>query len=196
MKFFQKGQFAMDYDDILDYFYIVINGSIKVFTYSPEKDKEQTFYILQSKDMFDVLTVLDGQPHEVYTKALEHTEVLELPIDKVREWLMTNPAFNKAFFPYIAKRMREIEELATDLSLHDTSTRLMKLLLKNIDKTVKNIPLIHNLSHEDIASMIGSVRQVVNRQLQELKKEGIIDIKRKKIAVNDLNKLLLKINSK
>jgi DNA-binding transcriptional regulator LsrR (DeoR family) len=72
----------------------------------------------------------------------------------------------------------------------------MKLLLKNIDKSVKNFPLIHNLSHEDIASMIGSVRQVVNRQLQELKKEGIINIRRKQIAVNDLNKLLLKISSK
>ncbi len=195
MRYFQRGSFAFDSDDTLKNFYIIIKGVIKVFQYNPENNKEQTLYLLKSQDFFDVLTLLDGRSHEVMTKALDDCEVLELPIEKVREWIETTPAFNKAFLPYIAKRMREVEELASDLSLLDTSARLIKLLLKNLDKTSKHIPLIHSFSHEDIASMIGSVRQVVNRQLQELKKEGIINIKRKKITVNSLDKLLSKISS-
>ena len=195
IKQYLKGSSAMSCDDTLKYFYIIISGKIKVFQYNPQNNKEQTIYLLSSSDMFDVLTVLDGTYHEVMTMALETSEVLELPITKVREWIETNPAFNKAFFPYMAKQMRQIEELATDLSLYDTSTRLMKLLLKDTlsNETSYKSKLLNKLSHEDIASLIGSVRHVVNRHLQQLKKDGIINIERKKIAVKNIKKLLEKV---
>jgi len=192
---FLEGSPAIDSDKTLNNFYIILSGMIKVYRYNPKNNREQTIYILKQSDMFDVLTLLDGNYHEVMTTALETSKVLELPIKKVREWIQTNPEFNKVFYPYLAKQMREVEELATDISLYDTSTRLMKLLLKNIDlkNPVKELGLLQKLSHEEIASMIGSVRAVVNRYLQQLKKEGIIDIKRKKIAINDITKLLERV---
>jgi len=194
---YPKGSSAMDADDTLRSFYIIIEGRIKVYQYNPNNNREQTLYLLGQHDMFDVLTVLDGLRHDVMTEAIDEVKALELPIEKVREWLDTNPAFNRAFFPYMAKQMRQVEELATDLSLYDTSTRLMKLILKNLDlkNPVKHLGLLQNLPHEEIASMIGTVRHVVNRHLQQLKREGILNIERKKIAVNDVKKLLEKIEN-
>ena len=192
---YRKIEPAMDADETLRHFYIVLEGRIKVYQYNPQNNREQTLYLLGPHDMFDVLTVLDGRRHEVMTEALDNVKVLELPIEKVREWLNTNPAFNRAFFPYLAKQMRQVEELAIDLSLYDTSTRLMKLILKNLalKHPAKHLGLLQNLSHDEIASMIGTVRHVVNRHLQQLKKEGILNIERKKLAVNDVNKLLQKV---
>ncbi|WP_201352137.1 Crp/Fnr family transcriptional regulator [Hydrogenimonas urashimensis] len=192
---YPKGSPAMDSDDTLRHFYILLEGRIKVYRYNPQNNREQTLYLLGPHDMFDVLTVLDGRRHEVMTEAIDHVKALELPIDKVREWLDTNPAFNRAFFPYLARQMRQVEELATDLSLYDTSTRLMKLILKNLDlkNPARRLGLLQNLSHDEIASMIGTVRHVVNRHLQQLKKEGILNIERKKLAVNDVKKLLEKV---
>ncbi|BDY13113.1 Crp/Fnr family transcriptional regulator [Hydrogenimonas cancrithermarum] len=194
---YRKGFPAMDPDDTLRHFYIIIEGRIKVYRYNPETNREQTLYLLGPHDMFDVLTVLDGKRHDVMTEALDDVKALELPIEKVREWLETNPAFNRAFFPYMAKQMRQVEELASDLSLYDTSTRLMKLILKNLDlkNPVKPLGLLQNLPHEEIASMIGTVRHVVNRHLQQLKREGILNIERKKLAVNDVKKLLEKVEN-
>jgi CRP-like cAMP-binding protein len=194
---YPKGSSAMDSDDTLRSFYILIEGRIKVYQYNPNNNREQTIYLLGPHDMFDVLTVLDGLRHDVMTEAIDEVKALELPIEKVREWLDTNPAFNRAFFPYMAKQMRQVEELATDLSLYDTSTRLMKLILKNLDlkNPVKKLGLLQNLPHEEIASMIGTVRHVVNRHLQQLKREGILNIERKKIAINDVKKLLEKIEN-
>jgi DNA-binding transcriptional regulator LsrR (DeoR family) len=54
--------------------------------------------------------------------------------------------------------------------------------------------MLQNLPHEEIASLIGTVRHVVNRHLQQLKKEGILNIERKKLAVTDVNKLLEKVD--
>jgi len=192
---YEKHSPAMSSDDTMHYFYVVLTGRIKVYQYNPQNNREQTLYLLGHADMFDVLTVLDGKYHEVMTTALDDSEVLELPIEKVKEWIDTNPAFNRVFFPYMAKQMRQIESLATDLSLYDTSTRLMKLILKNLDvsKPLSHLGLIHKLPHEELASMIGSVRHVVNRHLQQLKKEGIVDIEHKRLAVNDVDKLLKKV---
>ncbi len=192
---YKNGSPAMDADDTLKYFFIILEGRIKVYRYNPQNNREQTLYLLGPHDMFDVLTVLDGQRHEVMTEALDDVKALELPIEKVREWIDENPAFNRAFFPYMARQMRQVEELASDLSLYDTSTRLMKLLLKNLDLSspVRHLGLLHNLPHEEIASMIGTVRHVVNRHLQQLKKEGILNIERKKLAVNNVKKMLEKV---
>ncbi|WP_456401692.1 Crp/Fnr family transcriptional regulator [Hydrogenimonas sp.] len=192
---YRKGDPAMDSDDTLRYFYILLEGRIKVYQYNPRNNREQTLYLLGPHDLFDVLTVLDGQRHEVMTEALDDARALELPIGKVREWIETNPAFNRAFFPYMARQMRQVEELASDLSLYDTSTRLMKLLLRNLDlkNPVRHLSLLQNLPHEEIASMIGTVRHVVNRHLQQLKREGILNIERKKLAVHNVQKLLEKV---
>ena len=190
---YPKGGPAMDTEDTLRHFYIVMEGRMKVYRYNPENNREQTLYLLGPRDMFDVLTVLDGQPHEVMTEALDTLRVIELPIEKVREWIHKYPVFNRAFYPYLARQMRHIEELATDLSLYDTSTRLMKLLLKNLKGPDGKLGLLQNLPHEEIASLIGTVRHVVNRHLQQLKKEGILNIERKRLAVTNIEKLLEKV---
>lgn len=192
-----KGAPAMQSEETISYFYIILTGRVKVYQYNPQTNREQTLYLLGHADMFDILTVLDGKYHEVMTTALDDVEVLQLPIEKVREWIDCNPAFNRAFFPYAAKQMRQIEELATDLSLYDTSTRLMKLILKNLDlkNPLSHLGLLQRLSHDEIASMIGTVRHVVNRHLQQLKREGILNIERKHLEVNNVKKLLEKVEN-
>ncbi|OQX58508.1 MAG: hypothetical protein B5M52_05360, partial [Helicobacteraceae bacterium 4484_230] len=57
------------------------------------------------------------------------------------------------------------------------------------------VKLINDLSHEALAQMIGSVRKVVNLNIQELKKEGIIDASRGNLSVKDLQALLEKAKS-
>ncbi|MBP9612858.1 MAG: winged helix-turn-helix domain-containing protein, partial [Sulfurospirillum sp.] len=79
-----------------------------------------------------------------------------------------------------------------DLSLYDTTTRLVKLIARNIEQEdgKQTLKLINNLSHEELANLIGTVRKVLNRNLQALKKEGLIDIKRKEIYIKDSQNLL------
>jgi len=136
-------------------------------------------------------TLLDGKPHDVMYEVLENIELLELPIDKVREWLRTNEQFNRYFFPYLASQMRYTEELASDLSLYSTSERLSKLLLQNINPNSKQyFGLIQNLSKTEIAKLLGTVRHVVERHLKELEKNNTIETSRKNIYIKDVKKLI------
>ncbi len=188
---FKKGDYFFDSEDTMEHFYIFLSGRVKVYQLNLENSKEQTIFMLGMGDMFDVITLLDGKIHEISTEILEDGEALRLPVYKVKEWIDTNPAFNRIFFPYIANQMRHIEELASELSLYSTSQRLINLILKNLTPAKDGTKtLLQNLSRNEIASLIGTVRHVVDRHINELKSQGIIETKRKNIIIKDIQKLL------
>jgi CRP-like cAMP-binding protein len=188
---FSQGDTLFTPEILMEKFFVVLQGRIKVSQVSLRSGKEQTLQILAQGSLYDVVTLLDGARHENLLTALDNVQVLTLPMDIVRSWMQSNNSFNRLLFPYIARQMREMEELVTDLSFYNTSERLLKLIIKNIDPENPNrLKLIHDLPHEEIASLIGTVRKVLNRHIQELKKEGLIDVERKNIRLKDNIKLL------
>ncbi len=141
--------------------------------------------------MFDTIILLDGKSHDVMYEVLEDVILLELPIEKVREWLRKNENFNKIFFPYIASQMRHTEELATDISLYSTYERLTKIILQSINPNNHHYyKLLQNLSKTEIAKLLGTIRHVIERHLKSLEKKNIIENKRKNISIKDTYKLL------
>ena len=191
---FKKGETLFQHDEIVRYFYIVLQGKIKSYQLNLENGKEQTIFVFREGDMFDTIVLLDGQVHDVMYEALEASEVMQLPIEEVRELLRNNEAFNRMFFPYLAQQMRQMEELATDLSLYSTSERLIKLLLQNLDQSNRlKYKLIQGLSNTEIAKLIGTVRHVVERHLKALKEDGTIETKNRNVQILDANKLLEKL---
>ena len=191
----RKGDTLLPHDELMKYFYIIIKGKVKTYQLNFKNSKEQTLSILRDGDMFDTITLLDGRVHEVLYEVLEKTKLIQMPIEEVRELLATNREFNKKFFPYIAKQMRDMEELASDLSLYSTYERLVKLLLQNLDPSnFSKYQLINNLSNSEIAKLLGTVRHVVERHLKQLKNSGLITKKSKQIQIKDTQKLLENID--
>lgn len=193
VTYIKKGETLMRPEECLEHFFVILEGRVKVSKINFETGKEQILYLLSKGDMYDVITLFDAKKHENISMALDDVKLLVFPIELFREWVETKPSFNRLFLPYVAKQLRDMENLASDLSLYDTTTRLIKLIARNIEKDKKGkqtLKLINNLSHEELASLIGTVRKVLNRNLQTLKKEGLIDIKRKELYIKDSQNIL------
>ena len=171
-------------------FYYIISGRIEISRINFETDREFIINILGPGDVFDIICLLDKKEHDVITTALDDIEVLVISIEKAREWLYKHPDFNKTLFPYLGKQLRYFEETASDMVLFDTWTRLVKLILRNTDSHTGKQTLIHNISHDHIAKMIGSVRNVVNRHIQDLKNNQLLSVKRKNLEIDNTKKLL------
>ena len=178
-------------------FFVIISGRVKISQINPETGREYIIFLLQGGDAFDIISLLDREEHEVVIEAVDELKLLKTSMHTARNWLDIHSEFNKNFLPYLGNRMRLLENSATDLALYDTMTRLARLILKYVnDKNQQeqehSIKLINDLSHEALAQMIGSVRKVINLNIQELKKEGIIDSVRGNLSVKNLQKLLEK----
>lgn len=162
-------------------FYILIEGRLECSRFNPETGRAITLGILGPGDGIDMVTLLNTQPHEITPVALDDVALISVPIQAARNWIEQHPQFNRNFLPYLGEQMRKMEDLATDLALYDTMTRLARLILRHI---VPNQPesvggghhltLIHDLHDEALARMIGSVRQVINRHLQHWRKQGVL----------------------
>ncbi len=192
-----KGK-LFDPERLMTRFHVIIEGQLELKRHNPENGRELTLDLLYPGDSFDIIVLLDGKPHDMIMNPLSPLKLIHAPIEMMRSWLWKYPELNKQFLPYLGAKMREQEDLSTSLALHNITTRLSRLILKHIGKINKyrgdkdeeyRFHLINGFSDEVLARMVGSVRQVVNKQLQHWKQEGIIDKKRNQLMINDLEAL-------
>lgn len=194
--YFKKGEDPLASVNTLEYFYFIMSGKIKIYDIEFQSSKEQTLYMLSYGDMFDVVSLLDGKPNQYISEVLEDTHVVQLPLADVQEMILKDEKFRQYFYSYVASQLKSMEELAVSLSFYDVYQRVLQLFARfteTIDGTPR-LKIINNLKHDDIASMVGSVRKVVNRSLQKLKQDGIIEVSRKNIHIKNFQKLLDKLS--
>lgn len=89
---------------------------------------------------------------------------------------------------HLSRRLREADKKIGGLALLDVCGRIAHTLLSiaNVGSNMqgKRIVDIERLTHEDIAAMIGSSREVVSRALKKMAKEGYIKIEKKRLVLH------------
>jgi len=196
VEHWSRHEVVMSPQQAVDRFFVLVHGRVKVTRQNASTGREVTLFLLGPGDGFNVVSLLDGERHDVAVQTLDPVEALSAPVALWRGWLDTYPAFRHAMRRYVDARMRELMELAGDLAVHDTMTRLAHLILRYYDTPAPTgagrANLIEDLPHEELAHMIGTVRVVVNRLLAELKREGVVDGCNGHLRVLNLQKLLEK----
>ncbi len=193
----KKGE-TLDPDLARKHLYIILDGRLKMTQIDPNTGRSVTLFLLNSGDIYDIFTLLDDHEHITFPIALDHIDALRIPLPRAREWLCEHQEFNKQFLPYLGKMLRHLEAFSESMVFDDTMTRLAKLILRHTDPNKRDhhghfpVRLIHNLSHESLAEMIGSVRAVVSTQIHKLKEEEIVLSKRGHLAIKNLEALLKK----
>jgi len=193
----RKGDY-INADILMQRFFVVIDGQIEIKQSNPDTGREATLDMLYAGDCFDLMVLLDNQPHDVIISPLTTVKLLSVKLATMRHWLWTYPEFNQQFMPYLAQKMREKEQQASSLILNDVPTRLSRIILNHINKIKfytgakeeeHQHHLVNGLNDDTLARMAGSVRQVINKQLQLWKKAGTLDKKRNQLIVKDLEAL-------
>ncbi len=186
----------LDSDIFQERFFLLIEGRLEVMRINPQTGRSITLFILGPGDGIDMVTLLNTKPHEMIAVALDDVALISVPIEAARDWIDRHPEFNRNFLPYLGEQMRQMEDLATDLVLYDTMTRLARLILRHIvphpsssSEGHYRLKLIHDLHDEGLARMVGSVRQVVNRHLQHWRKQGILHKRKFQLEVAELEEL-------
>jgi len=196
---FRKGV-SIDNDEGMRYFNIVLAGSVKQMEVDPATGRSIVLFLLKPGDVFDVLSLLDGERHLSDLMAVEDLTLLRAPLETARRWLEEHPVLQKKFCAYVGRQMRSLEEFARTVVFDDTLTRLVKLILRYVDVQHPTeeghypVSYLDTLSHELLAEMIGSVRSVVTTQLQKLEKEELIIHRRGYLAIKRLEELKLRYN--
>lgn len=179
-------------------FYMIVSGRVKLSVVHPNSGREHIMFLLGQGEGFDVISLIGGEPPSFSVTVLDDVELLTAPVGRLRSWLIDHPDFNKKFLPFLGKQMAQLAAQVEDISLYDTEARLARLILRHLtaDAPVHGLNLINDLSQEVLASMIGSVRVVVTRQMQKWKKQGIVSGSHGSLSILNVQELLKKAEKK
>src|SRR6056297_3254245 len=148
---------------------IVLDGLIKVFKQYEERDL-LLYYIKPNEScIMSFAAGLKNKPSNVYAQTEEDTTVLLLPIEKITGWINQYPDLNSLFFQQYNLRYSELLDTIQQVMFNKMDKRLYDYLREKIELLDRN-PL--KISHRQIASDLGTAREVVSRVMKKLEQEG------------------------
>lgn len=169
--------------------FLVASGKIRIFKLSPA-GREQVLAVEGPGSSFAELPVFDGGKYPASASALEDAEVLFISRGDFQDFCREHPEVALKVLAVVGSRLRRLVAIIEDLSFTTVRQRLISLLLRLIQEsgrtTKHGIRVELTRSHQDLAAELGTVRELVSRNLSRLQAEGFLELNGRTIIVKDL----------
>jgi len=173
--------------------FLIISGMAKKFK-ADKEGKEQIIYVANPGELIGYHAILEEDRYPDSAAALEDSKVSFIPKEDFLKTLQQSPLLNRRLLKTLS---HEFAVLANNITFfahrplrERLATQLVVLREKYKVDYQPGMPVEINMSRDDLASLVGAARENVLRALAELKEEGIVTTKGRKIIVTDLHKLL------
>jgi CRP/FNR family transcriptional regulator len=167
--------------------YLIAEGIVKISRYSTE-GREHILHLIHTGDTFNDVAALDGGPNPATATAYSDVTVYMLPRHELRTIVERYPDLAWALIESMARRARYLVNMVEDLSMRSVKGRLARLLLEQAEANDSGaVPRL--LTQEEMASRLGTVREMVGRALRSLAAEGVVEFDRHRIVVLDAKRL-------
>ncbi len=187
LRQYRPGTTIFHRDDPGTTLHIVVRGVVKLVLASAE-GREVTVGIANEGDCFGELALLNGGERSASAVALEATETLTLERDSFTALLSRHPEVATALLGVLGERLRRTDDLVQDILFLDLPGRLAKQLLALADEhgvqTAQGLRIDLRLNQSELAALVGSTRESVNRCLNAYADRGILAIDRDTITLS------------
>ncbi len=158
--------------------HIVGSGTVRILKRSPS-GREQTLLFADAGDSFAEVPVFDHGPYPASAEAFTDTLIYALPAADITRLVRTTPVFAENAVAVFAARNRRLTEIVENLAFRPVIGRVARTLLDDP----------HEQTQTEMAAMVGAAREMVNRSLHTLDREGIIGIAGGRITILDRDRL-------
>jgi CRP-like cAMP-binding protein len=188
----QKGEMLFLSGEPTRGLFVVVSGEIRAFQQN-EDGREQVMYVDAAGSVLGDVPVFDDGPYPASAIAEAEASVLFIEKNDIRELCARYPSLALAALRMMAGKVRKHSNLVEALSFHEVGQRLALFLLAETQSGVfsADVPMAFHLrlSNHEIASRIGSVRDVVSRAFTRLKHERLISMDDRDVTIPDLQGL-------
>lgn len=168
--------------------FVVVSGTLRAYRQTRE-GREQTMHVEVAGATLAEAPVFDGGPYPSTVQAEEASVVMFVPQQAMRRFLLMHPEAALTALSVLAGRLRRVSGLAEQLALTDVAQRLAAMLLEEAlaqaGELNNGVSFSLPLPHQSIASRLGSVREVITRQLHRLIDDKIIALRGRRVTVLD-----------
>jgi CRP-like cAMP-binding protein len=159
--------------------FLVVDGRLRVSSSNVNGD-EVVLSIMGPGDVFGEMALLDGEPRSATVTTLEACQVLVIEARAFHALLRRMPALSASLMKVMARRIRDLTDRTQDVALLDVESHLAKIVLALARRfgdrsRTGETAITLRLSQQELASMVGATRELVNRRLRAWAQRGIIE---------------------
>ncbi|MBE9482290.1 MAG: Crp/Fnr family transcriptional regulator [Chloroflexi bacterium] len=180
------GEFVFWDGDAPDWFYMVVEGKVKVSKHS-SLGKEFTIAFFEPGEMFGEVAVFENKPYPASAHAVTESKVVGIKREDFLSFLANRPQVALRIINVLAGRLRDAQGRLRDLAGERVEQRLASVLLMLSAKLGLTLPF----TRQEIADMAGTTTETAIRVMSHLKDRGIIRTVRSKVIILDEQKLRL-----
>ena len=168
--------------DACSNYLIILDGKVKVFTRA-ENGREILLYRLFTGDSCVITTscLFGNKNYPAEGKTETPVTALAIPVTQFNQAVQRSTTFRELVFSAFSSHLSELITLVEEVAFGKIDVRLAKHLIGQCDENN-----ILASTHQNIATELGSAREVISRQLKELESKGYIKISRGNIEIIDL----------
>lgn len=171
--------------------YVVEKGHVRVFK-SSQDGREQVLAIEGPASSVAELPVFDGGSYPASASAVDEAELLFISKEDFQALCLENPKVALKVLRVVSRRLRGLVSMIEQLSFMTVRHRLAALLLrmaKTGKQTKEGIAFELSASNQELAAQIGTVRELVSRNLSQLQDEGLLHLHGRTILIPDIRAL-------
>lgn len=172
--------------------FVVESGRIRIYKSSSE-GREQVLSIEGRGGSVAELPVFDGGNYPASAVAIEESGLLFVSKQDIHGLCLAHPEVALKFLRVVGARLRRlvgiIEELSFTTVRHRLNAYLVRLALKEGRKVPQGVEVMLPANNQEVAAQIGTVRELVSRNLSRLQAEGFVSIDGRSLVIRDMKAL-------
>jgi CRP-like cAMP-binding protein len=188
---YEPGELVFQEGDPCAGLFVIESGHLRIFKSSPS-GREQVLTIEGPGNSVAELPVFDGGNYPASTAAVDAARVYFIRKQDFHSLCFVHPQVPLKVLKVVGGRLRRLVGIIEELSFTTVRARLVSLLVrlaKEGKKTSKGIEVELPSSNQELASQIGTVRELVSRNLSRLQAVGLIHMEGKTVTIPDLRRL-------
>jgi CRP/FNR family transcriptional regulator len=168
--------------------YVVISGRVRIFKTSPS-GREQVLAIEGPGRSIAELPVFDGGTYPASAAAVDESQLLFVSRSDFRACCMEHPEVALKVLQVVGSRIRRLVGIIEELSFTTLRHRLISWLLREAKAHGRlgeaGVVFELNISHQELATRVGTVRELVSRNMARLQAQGLIQVQGHEVTILD-----------
>lgn len=191
-KIFTAGEMLFSEGEPCAGLHIISRGRVRIFKTSTG-GREQVLAVNIPGESVAELPVFDGGPYPASAVAIEDTEMAFISRRDFQAYCMEHPEVALKVLGIVGARLRRLVGIIEELSFTTIRQRLVASLVKLAQNegrnTARGIEFQLPATHQELANQLGTVRELISRNLMRLQAEGLIDVDARQIVVKNMKGL-------
>ena len=191
-KLFSTGELIFSEGEPCNGLHIIARGKVRIFKTSVN-GREQVLALNGPGESVAELPVFDGGPFPASAVAIDDTEMAFISRRDFQAYCMEHPEVSLKVLSVVGQRLRQLVGIIEELSFTTIRQRLISVLVKLAQsegkKTPGGVEFLLPSTHQELANQLGTVRELISRNLMRLQAEGLLDVDARHIVVKDLRAL-------